>query len=355
MQINYKQQKSSTYNLLKTENNSYIVATHKLLSEKSICIYKNEDMCKTFTFSINRADRIYIELENIRTSKDIIKFCNNYGTLFNYKSSVPHKLNFRTKEILNQEHENLDKEKLSQIGYYIEDDYMVVEHFMYYVKTLQLMEQLSPSTPPIATLTDLSLLTESLISYIPTVQAMLYSEYACYEDGFESFLKAYPFYEFVFTCCDVFSINDLQNDISCKKSEYPLYELFDYYLADRLSYVAPGTKHFAKFCDCFSEIYADILNFHMKNIPFTIITPFMNNSSFAFYSFGDAILFQKILDETQNKRPLVCANELCQNLFWPNDGHLQIYCTRRCGQKVAKRKYKKKNPPKMKATSSSSK
>lgn len=367
MIINYTHKKSTSYDLVTTEQDTYIVATRKASYNVHIPIYKNGDNSRTLTFGTNlvksqsakEEDKIYTTLENISSNEEKIKFCNTYGTLVNHKSPIPYKLNFRINTALQAKVDELvylRKENESTTNHYFENDCMKDEHFTYYIKTLQLITKLSPHAHRVTTYENCFPLVDFIMNYIPLTHEMLFQEYDCYDDGFPTFLQAYPFYNFVFTCYKLNTNGSLpKNELALAPSEYPLYTL----IRSRLDCLTPlqTSKEItlSEIANLFTDIYADVINFHMKNIPFSIITPFMKTQSLSFYTLGDAILFQKILDETQAIRPLICPNELCQKIFWPKGGHYQIYCTPHCGQKDHKRKYKQKKAGSMRKMQSPSK
>lgn len=359
MIINYTNKKSGTYALATIEEDTYIVATRKSSYDEIIPIYKNGNNSRTITFSSNLlppSKKLYEVLEKISLPEEKIAFCNTYGTLINHKSPIPYKLNFRINTALSAEVDYLidtRNEGNLNSNYYFENDCMREEHFTYYIKTLQLITKLSPHTINIKNYEDCFPFVDFIISFIPLVHVMLFSEYDCYDDGFQTFLQNYPFYSFVLTSYDIDTFFD--DNVILTTSEYPLCKLINFRKENLTALQASKIVPLAKVKEILHDVYIDIINFHMKNIPFSIITPFMKTHSYSFYTLGDAIIFQRILDETFTERPLVCANELCKKLFWPNPDHYQIYCEPRCGAKVAKRNYKQNKKKKIQESSKVSK
>lgn len=349
MKLTYKQIVARNYELVNLENQDYIVAHSSKAFSKSmeIEIYKTDT--NDITFGDNKADLIYELLEKATTPEDVIEFCQKYGTLINANGPLINGRYFRTDEIMESNAKTIDISTLTEYQQkcltesitpfpsfsprtILSPDHMKVEHFYYYVHTLIMLDELYSETIASLSFSSAVELVKKIENYCSFVETMLSFEYSIC-DGLISFLTAFPFYLY-----NIPKSNFINENYDLTVTSTKL-RIFFIVLSNIIEQANSDTKQYdtkdmelfiAKVKEIAAQIYADIINFHIKDIPFSLLT----SAKFdplcdSFYCLGDAIIFQKILNLTSSTRKIRCHNETCRKIFVPNKSN-QKYCCNKC-------------------------
>lgn len=339
MKLTYKQIVARNYERVNLGEQEYIVAhSSKAFSNTlEIEIYKTDT--NDITFGDNKADLIYELLEKATTPELALDFCKKYGTLINANSPLINGRYFRTDEIMESNAKTIDITALPeyQKKYLTEHntlspDHINMEHFYYYVHTLIMLDELYSETTASLSFNSAVELVKKIENYCSFVETMLSFEYSIC-DGLISFLTAFPFY--LYNIPKINFINE-NHDLTVTSTKIRFFfivlsNIIEQANSDTEQYSTKDMELFiAKVKEIATQIYADIINFHIKDIPFSLLT----SAKFdplcdSFYTLGDAILFQKILNLTSSKRKKRCFNETCRKIF-ESGKDKQIFCCDKC-------------------------
>ena len=362
MKLTYSQRIAYIYTIKELDGYEYIVAQKfdKSSHLEDIEIYKTSH--NDISFGDNKATKIYELLEKATTPELAIDFCQKYGTLINANSRIIDGRYFRTNKILKSNAETIDistftafekncltdsfsssNYSINQLSQYnipserviFSPEHMNLEHFYYYVYTLIMLDDLYIENTSSLSFDSALGLVKNIEKYCSYVEAMLGFEYSIC-DGLVSFLTAFPFYLYNIPSFKVardtpdFTITPIELKIFLTK------------FSDIIEQAHLNPKHFDKknkelfivtVKEISAQIYADIINFHMKDIPFSLLTSAKYDPLCdSFYSLGDAIIFQKILNLTSSTRKIRCRNEKCPQMFRPKNSNVK-YCCESCRRK----------------------
>lgn len=368
MKLTYKQTISNNYSFLQLENSDQYIVAHTMDGEpqtKDIEIYSSPD--PDISFSKNEAEKIYSLLQEATTHQSILEFCQKYGTLINLNSPIVEGRYFRTKKIIACNAQGIDISTLTEnelncftepvplntpatdgiastvLDRKLNSDHMHLSHFNYYVQVLRLMDELYDKSIESLSSKDVHELAELLFSFLVNIYDMLNFEYTI-SDAFIDYISAFPFYHYAFSLLyfpyEQYRAHMIVSNMKVAHFIQDLEDVLQHgssvqsqdYSKDLEQKLITKVKSIAPY------IYADILNFHLKDIPFSLFTssqydPLCNS----FYTLGDAIIFQKIIDLTSSKRMRRCKNNYCRAFFQPEYQN-QEYCSPACRSKYNTRK-----------------
>lgn len=345
MILTYKQTVARKYELVTLEDAEYIVAHNSKAFSKTLEIEIYKTATNDITFGNNDADLIYEVLEKATTPKLILDFCQKYGTLINANSPIIDGRYFRTNKIIEANAITIDVSTLTEhqqkcltkstnsildLPPTLSSDHMNINHFYYYVNTLIMLDELYEETIASLSFDSAVKLIKQIEKYCSCVETMLSFEYDLYVE-LRPFLTAFPFYLYNYLKIDCLSKH-------CKfEHELAKSNSFLANLSEIIKEVNSNTEqHNAYDRELFiirvkeiaTQIYADIINFHIKDIPFSLLTAAkFDPLCDSFYSLGDAILFQKILNLTSSTRKIRCHDETCRKLFVPSNSTTKYCCS----------------------------
>ena len=364
MEINFKQKLASQYSIFTMGLDAYVTATTTTMKEISIPIYRHQKDT-LFLFSPNDLTdekKLYVKVKQINSIEDILDFCKKYGTLVGPQSNIMHNHHFRTNTIVNLHGKKTYLEEIKPLKtnppLRMDHDFMWINHFFYYVDTIKILSKFEEIRgKKKLTIADKKEIFHSIFDYMLLIYDFFLAEYTLSVEGSKSYLKTYPFYYLAFLWhegidtekfyqeCNLTEIDIIDEENSVIKSE-PEY--------DGLSVFVPIIKFLTNSfkkeeflpsdIQCqqlFHQISSDIINFHLKDLPFSeMILKDFSSTDCMFQSLGDAIVFQIILDINAKRHYRKCANPYCNEMYEPTRENRR-YCSDTCAHNVTNRKHMK--------------